>query len=448
MNNISIYLNNISIYLNNIWWKKMSNRTDIIQLYSGKPSTTIEIQGRYKELCIQISNGNIISVKKWLKKNLGQINEIIVLQIIMQNLKKTKNIREILNLIINHGIDINSIIQKKEHNEITLLSVFVKYDNCELVARLIDICKSLNIKLPMNSAPIQLPPLFYAIKNQNIAMIQLLLENGSNPNYIDIKYNASSIEYLISMEDIDNGEIINILISYGADIHYIDNGVSMLYLAVQTNKRQIVLILLEIGADPNIPEMHSGDNISPLYMAIQSGYTDIAHDLIDYGADINYSSVITAKSQLLTQNMLYISVKTNNIEIAKRLLEQGVDLNFKTKFNNLIVMPLGLAYELQEELDKYDTQELDTQDTQEELDKLNYTNMIAVLEEYGAKRYICNNTDCYNDVHYTCIKCKRSQYCSKECQLANWGHHKKDCKTLRKIQKLKEISEKNRFNSR
>jgi ankyrin repeat protein len=404
----------------------------MIQLYSGKSPITIEIQGRYKELCIQISNGNIIGVKKWLKKNLGQINEIIVLQVIMQNLKKTKNIQEILNLIINHGIDINSIIQKKEHNEITLLSVFVKYDNCELVARLIDICKSLNIKLPMNSAPIQLPPLYYAIEKQNIAMIQLLLENGSNPNYIDIKYASSSMQYLISLEDIDNKEIINILISYGADIHYIDkdNGVSMLYIAVQTNKLQIVSRLLEMGADPNIQEIHSGDNISPLYMAIQSGYTDIAHALIDYGADINYSSVITTESKLLTENMLYISVKTNNIEIAKRLLEQGVDLNFKTKFNNLIVMPLGLAYELQEVLDKYDTQ--DTQGTEP-----NYTNMIEILESFGAKRYICNNTDCYNDVHYTCIKCKRSQYCSKECQLANWSNHKKDCKTFCKIQKLK-----------
>jgi len=420
----------------------MSDKTSMIQLYSGKSPITIEIQGRYKELCIQISNGNIISVKKWLKKNLSQINEIIVLQVIMQNLKKTKNIQEILNLIINHGIDINSIIQKKEHNEITLLSVFVKYDNCELVARLIDICKSLNIKLPMNSAPIQLPPLFYAIEKQNIAMIQLLLENGSNPNYIDIKYNASSIQYLISMKDIDNGEIINILISYGADIHYIDkdNGVSMLYLAVQLNKPQIVSRLLEMGADPNIQEIHSGDNISPLYMAIQSGYTDIAHALIDYGADINYSSVITTKSKLLTENMLYVSVKKNNIEIAKRLLEQGVDLNFKTKFNNLIVMPLRLAYELQEELDKYDTQE--------ELNKSNctepnYTDIISILEDYGAKRYICNNTDCYNDGTNGCSKCKKAQYCSKECQLAHWKDHKKDCNTLCKNKKIKELSEKN-----
>lgn len=414
----------------------MSDRTSMIQLYSGKLPITIEIQGRYKELCIQISNGNIISVKKWLKKNLGQINEIIVLQVIMQNLKKTKNIQEILNLIINHGIDINSIIQKKEHNEITLLSVFVKYNNCELVARLIDICKSLNIKLPMNSAPIQLPPLYYAIENQNIAMIQLLLENGSNPNYIDIKYNASSIQYLISLKDIDNGEIINILISYGADIHYIDNGVSMLYLAVQLNKPQIVSRLLEMGADPNIQEIHSGDNISPLYMAIQSGYTDIAHALIDYGADINYSSVITTESQLLTENMLYISVKTNNIEIAKQLLERGVDLKFKTKFNHLIVMPLELAYQLQKQLDKYELQ--DKLESKED-----YTDMIAILEHFGANRYICNNTNCYNDATNSCSKCKKAQYCSKKCQLAHWKNHKTYCgKTICNIQKLKEISEK------
>lgn len=33
-----------------------------------------------------------------------------------------------------------------------------------------------------------------------------------------------------------------------------------------------------------------------------------------------------------------------------------------------------------------------------------------------------------NDSHFSCSRCKSSNYCSKKCQVAAWPDHKKNCK--------------------
>ena len=63
----------------------------------------------------------------------------------------------------------------------------------------------------------------------------------------------------------------------------------------------------------------------------------------------------------------------------------------------------------------------------------------------NAYNYLINKLN-YNDATNGCSKCKKAQYCSKKCQLAHWKNHKTYCgKTICNIQKLKEISKKNKF---
>ena len=452
-----------------------------------KTYTLVHLSESMKKLCKAIENDKINDVRKLLKsQKQKQINEIIVLQIVTQNLQN-KNGVIILNLILKQGIDITSIIQANIDNKYNLellLSILVEYNICGLVEKLFRICRELSIDLDMNASPIKVTPLSCSIQKPNIPMIELLLRYGADPNYVfhfdgvyypslstaiaskniqivqllltygaNVNYitpNTNAIPLIHAIQKMDNDDIANLLIDHGADIHLSPNGISPLYVAVQSNKLKIVERFIEMGADPNIPEMHSGHNISPLYMAIQLGHTDMACFLIDHGANINHSSTITENLQVIIVTPLYKAVETNNIQIVLKLLEQRVDLTFKTRFNNRIMLPLGLAYELQEELDiqeelavrsllcqEFDIKELKIQ----KLDESDYTNMIKILEEYGAKRYICNNTDCFKNATNGCSKCKKAQYCSKECQLAHWSHHRTDCKTLCKIQKLKELSE-------
>ena len=41
---------------------------------------------------------------------------------------------------------------------------------------------------------------------------------------------------------------------------------------------------------------------------------------------------------------------------------------------------------------------------------------------------ICCQKDCHNDGDLRCSRCKKVNYCSKECQRSDWKQHKKQCK--------------------
>ena len=56
-----------------------------------------------------------------------------------------------------------------------------------------------------------------------------------------------------------------------------------------------------------------------------------------------------------------------------------------------------------------------------------------LVHRLGSKLNIC--TGCRNSFGSSCLmkcrNCRRAEYCSKECQTANWPEHKKICKVLR-----------------
>ena len=42
----------------------------------------------------------------------------------------------------------------------------------------------------------------------------------------------------------------------------------------------------------------------------------------------------------------------------------------------------------------------------------------------------CHKEDCVKAGSLRCSQCKQANYCSKECQRADWKKHKKQCRTL------------------
>ena len=119
-------------------------------------------------------------------------------------------------------------------------------------------------------------PLLYAVENNNVELCKLLLDNNANPNlyFTWMGY----VSPLFSAMNINNNEIKELLIKYGADdllFCYIQNsnfydfqdliyknnininsknsnGETLLYFATSRNNLKFVTFLLEKGADPNI----------------------------------------------------------------------------------------------------------------------------------------------------------------------------------------------------
>ena len=142
------------------------------------------------------------------------------------------------------------------------------------------------------------------------------------------------------------------LIDLGADVNAqrTDDKVTPLHLASNWNHYMAVRLLMENGADANIP---CNDGNSPLHMAASKGNFNVVRLLLDYGADVNipdndgYTPFHCAASrgcsftaELLIEKVsnvnlrtkrgrtpLYIAVKNQHEQLIKMLLEHKADVS-------------------------------------------------------------------------------------------------------------------------
>jgi ankyrin repeat protein len=133
-------------------------------------------------------------------------------------------------------------------------------------------------------------PLYHAIFHGDIKALEILLEYGANPNLPNKK---SAL--LKAIQD-RRTKAIALLIENGAEInikqrdpYYDDNETTPLFLATEKGEIQIVKVLLENGANPNIEVT----NNKPIEIAIKKNRLDIALLLLSYNAVVNAD--ITAK---------------------------------------------------------------------------------------------------------------------------------------------------------
>lgn len=111
------------------------------------------------------------------------------------------------------------------------------------------------------------------------------------------------------------------LIKKGADLNS-DDAIPPLHIAVNSNNRRLVDLLLNKGANVDVPfaKPRLSTSKTPLFLAIQKGYLDVAHVLTTHGANVNS---IRSKRTYLSQAAL-----DGNIEVVKWLLEHGAKIDF------------------------------------------------------------------------------------------------------------------------
>jgi len=101
-------------------------------------------------------------------------------------------------------------------------------------------------------------------------------------------------------------ELVSILLDAGSPVDLFDRiRRTPLYAAVEQNNPEIVKLLLEHHADPNLTTLRNPDYPrdkgieTPLHIAAQNGYLEVIELLLDYGADpmVIDSSERTAESR-------------------------------------------------------------------------------------------------------------------------------------------------------
>jgi ankyrin repeat protein len=117
--------------------------------------------------------------------------------------------------------------------------------------------------------------------------------------------------------DSDKTEVVKLLLEHGADKNGKDSyGQSLAMSAASNHRNDVMTLLIASGADINAANSYS---ITPLAVAAEQGHLDLVKMLITAGADVNARD--TAGSTALT-----VAVLRGYKEIVEALLAAGTDV--------------------------------------------------------------------------------------------------------------------------
>ncbi|KAF9875775.1 ankyrin unc44 [Colletotrichum karsti] len=175
--------------------------------------------------------------------------------------------------------------------------------------------------------------LWFATLNGHVEICRHLLEKGADVNESSEQYGTLIVE-LMDQADLDAGkamDILRLLVKYGANVNaidaYMDCRRNALSRATVANRKELIEVLLENGAQPDLgayadcgvlPELGTDVAQTGLYTAVYHGYNEIAKILIERGCNIH----LTGQDKASSLHAAY-----NNPELADFLLEKGADVN-------------------------------------------------------------------------------------------------------------------------
>jgi len=101
------------------------------------------------------------------------------------------------------------------------------------------------------------------------------------------------------------------------------HGFTPLGIAAHFGQEEIIRVLLENQADPNIP-CNNGYHVFPLHAAVSSNNTGISKLLIDAGAEVN----VFQKGHIAP---IHLAAQHGNLDLIILLLEHGADIKVVTE---------------------------------------------------------------------------------------------------------------------
>lgn len=151
------------------------------------------------------------------------------------------------------------------------------------------------------------------IENENVSIevINLLMKHG-----LDINKKRDGETFLFTSFYYGRQKVSKRLIELGIDIHAANSdGTTALHLACNDGATEIVRLLLNAGADPNVMD---SDKFFPLLLSSEK---DITKMLIEHGANVN----------LVGYENETALMSSENLDFVKLLVAAGADLNVKNK---------------------------------------------------------------------------------------------------------------------
>ena len=148
--------------------------------------------------------------------------------------------------------------------------------------------------------------------------------------------------------DFPDYEILELLISYGADInHQTHDGLTALmeaYILDTTNPlgtNSCARHLLENGADPNAV---CNNGFNALVYALKYSCCNIAHIrlLFEYNMDVDVSYVFSKHDRPMRVSLLYTAYDYEKFEVAELCLQYGLDMTKQNWLLETARLPMGL----------------------------------------------------------------------------------------------------------
>ncbi len=158
----------------------------------------------------------------------------------------------------------------------------------------------------------------------NTEIVKELFENGL-PEIVKER-NLNTL--LISGVCLGNYDLAKYMLEKGADSNYKQGSYSVLNFAVSTGREDLVRLLFEYKADPNVTGV---DNTNELMTTISLGHIHLLEVLLDNGIYIDAQNSIGLTA-------LMRAIVENNTEAAELLIARGANLELADNFNNTALM--------------------------------------------------------------------------------------------------------------
>jgi ankyrin repeat protein len=185
-------------------------------------------------------------------------------------------------------------------------------------------------------------PLRYADRMKSWMAMDILLQNGANPDDIVLtKPNSGSQEWVqrALWECASEGHIklLEFMLNCGIEVNafvevpdIFHEKFTLLHRASYCGQVEVVRLIVNRGADINIRD---ANNNTALHLAAESGRVDIIKLLLDEGMSVNLTNTNDSTP-------LHVSAKFGHLEATKTLVERGAAIN---NTNKIGVTPLMVA---------------------------------------------------------------------------------------------------------